>query len=221
MEEWGEKTRKKAESVYCFDKRRLSFWFWLPVWSRLVQHSLQGGYCLEMKSATVTSFWRIWIWRGGKLSHVLILLWKGRHWRRKMQTVQRRRCHFVRWVKSNVENRKQMLNILNLSQAPLVTILTSRGKERWVGVMVGMAMAMLWQNRSSWRYTFDFKGIRWSGLVFAPSSIHSCHTHLNHCIDHLHKALVHDIPLANHHHLMVTNAGDFTSKLQADDCSTW
>ena len=61
----------------------------------------------------------------------------------------------IRWWKLKTD----FLNISNLSQAPLVTILTSRGKERWVGVMVGKAMAMLWQNRSSWRYTFDLRGI--------------------------------------------------------------
>ena len=158
LHHWWEKTGKKAESVYFVDKRRLSLWFWLQVWLSLVQHSLQGGYSLEMENRYSHLFLMDMEW-GKKLPHVLILLWKGRHWRRKRQTVQRRRRHFVRWVKSNVENWKQMVNILNLSQAPLVTILTSRGKERWVGVMVGMAMAMLWQNRSSWRYTFDFKGI--------------------------------------------------------------
>ena len=63
-----------------------------------------------------------------------------------------------------------------------MTILTSRGRERWVGRVVigGMAIAMLWQNRLNCRYTFKDK------FLHHLYSIHAGKTHLYHCIDHLH-----------------------------------
>ena len=94
---------------------------------------------------------------------------------------------------------KKKEQIMNLSQGPLATILTRIGKERcagrgWRG---GIAMPMLWQNRSNCRYTFQ---------IFEPHT-HLQDTHLEYSLNHFDQTLVHILPAAYHHHLMVSNAG--------------